>query len=126
MASTQYQSDVPQRMTWGVVLRFVPVSQRRRAERAQQRKWQSDRQRYGKTEGGKYVDQTSLEQLMSLGYELPLVAEALRQVRRVGAGGGGAHMSQQDRLMYLHTCGSLFLARQAKAMPGAAMSHMPE
>jgi hypothetical protein len=35
---------------------------------------------YGKTVGGKYVDQHSLEQLMSLGYELPLAAEALRQV----------------------------------------------
>lgn len=35
---------------------------------------------YGKTDTGKYVDQTSLEQLMSLGYEQPLAAEALRQV----------------------------------------------
>lgn len=54
--------------------------QKRREERAKQHQWQSDRMQYGKTEGGKYVDQQSLEQLVSLGYELPLAAEALRQV----------------------------------------------
>lgn len=54
--------------------------QKRQAERAKQRSWQNDRVRYGKTDGGKYVDQHSLEQLVSLGYELPLAAEALRQV----------------------------------------------
>ena len=54
--------------------------QKRREERAKQHKWQSDRLQYGKTEGGKYVDQQSLEQLVSLGYEMPLAAEALRQV----------------------------------------------
>jgi hypothetical protein len=54
--------------------------QKRREERAKQHQWQSDRLQYGKTEGGKYVDQQSLEQLVSLGYEMPLAAEALRQV----------------------------------------------
>jgi hypothetical protein len=48
---------------------------------------------YGKTEGGKYVDQQSLEQLMSLGYEMPLAAEALRQV--------GAHCAA------MHECTSI-------------------
>jgi hypothetical protein len=54
--------------------------QKRQADRAKQRAWQNDRVRYGKTDGGKYVDQHSLDQLVSLGYELPLAAEALRQV----------------------------------------------
>lgn len=52
---------------------------KRQVDRAQQRAWQNDRVRYGKTDGGKYVDQHSLDQLVSLGYELPLAAEALRQ-----------------------------------------------
>lgn len=62
---------------WGLCVLHL---QKRREERAKQHQWQSDRMQYGKTEGGKYVDQQSLEQLVSLGYELPLAAEALRQV----------------------------------------------
>jgi hypothetical protein len=54
--------------------------QLRKEERAKQRQWQTDRVRYGKTDTGDYVDQRNLEQLMSLGYEMPLAAEALRQV----------------------------------------------
>lgn len=54
--------------------------QLRKEERAKQRQWQTDRVRYGKTDSGNYVDQRNLEQLMSLGYEMALAAEALRQV----------------------------------------------
>jgi hypothetical protein len=54
--------------------------QLRKQERAKQRQWQTDRVCYGKTDAGNYVDQRNLEQLMSLGYEMPLAAEALRQV----------------------------------------------
>jgi len=56
-------------------------AQKRREEREQQRQWQRDRVQYGKTDAGNYVDQRNLEQLMTLGYDMPVAAEALRQVR---------------------------------------------
>lgn len=63
-------------------------AQKRREEREQQRQWQRDRVQYGKTDAGNYVDQRNLEQLMTLGYDMPVAAEALRQVRRCQQGQG--------------------------------------
>jgi hypothetical protein len=54
--------------------------QERRAQRAQQSQWLRDRRQYGRTGKGQYVDQRAVQQLVTLGYEQPLAAEALRQV----------------------------------------------
>uniref|UniRef100_A0A383VM59 UBA domain-containing protein n=1 Tax=Tetradesmus obliquus TaxID=3088 RepID=A0A383VM59_TETOB len=52
--------------------------QARRAERGKQRDWLREREAYGKTPSGKFVDQQPLQQLLQLGYEKGLAAEALR------------------------------------------------
>ncbi|WIA39072.1 hypothetical protein OEZ86_005216 [Tetradesmus obliquus] len=52
--------------------------QERRAERCKQRDWLREREAYGKTPSGKFVDQQPLQQLLQLGYEKGLAAEALR------------------------------------------------
>ncbi|KAI8468889.1 MAG: hypothetical protein J3K34DRAFT_522552 [Monoraphidium minutum] len=50
----------------------------RAAERRRQRSWLSERAAFGKTPRGVYVDRVPLEQLVGLGYERGLAAEALR------------------------------------------------
>ncbi|KIZ05684.1 NEDD8 ultimate buster 1 [Monoraphidium neglectum] len=50
----------------------------RAADRKRQRAWHSERAQYGKTQRGAYVDREPLEQLVTLGYERALAAEALR------------------------------------------------
>lgn len=52
--------------------------QERRAGRRKQRDWLREREAYGKTPSGKFVDQQPLQQLLQLGYEKGLAAEALR------------------------------------------------
>jgi hypothetical protein len=52
--------------------------QERRAERRQQREWLREREAYGKTPSGKFIDQKPLLQLCQLGYDKALAAEALR------------------------------------------------
>ena len=56
--------------------------QEREERDAADRAMRRQRQRYGRTPKGEWIDMAALTRLSGLGYSRPLAAEALRQARR--------------------------------------------